>query len=255
MVTHLEIRMKQVIYCDFQVQDAHGIGQEVRQFLKQLQNLTGWDVLEVRQNQVWFNDQPLGSAPAEGSWLDCLTCALETASPDLVFIWFNDLIPTRWSDEQVGALFQEARVLMEKSAANPQYIRLNAYPPALGNPLGLHFRVIDADEAYQCALPASIWRTDYLIRMCFGLNSAWALETQVHQGLALSARGMCLPSMNMMLRGRPNVAAFFWRNQTSHCTARDCVHSLIWWAKYWVSLTLQWVAPRFYHCLYRKLHP
>ncbi len=245
--------MNRVLYCDFQSPDPHDIGQEVRQFLRTLQNLTGWDVLEVHQNQVWLNDQCLGPAPAGGSWLDCLSCALETARPDLVFIWFNDLLTTRWSAEQVIALFAEAQVLMCGPGAIAQYIRVNPLPPPLGRAHGMHFRAIEAHESYQCSLPGSIWCKSYLTEMMVGHVGCWSLEIQAHRGLALSAHRLHLPTHNMVLRGRPNVIAFRWRNRPCVHNSRDWLHSVAWVLKSSVSKGLQRRFPRFYHWLYRKL--
>ncbi|MDI9330768.1 MAG: hypothetical protein QM527_05560 [Alphaproteobacteria bacterium] len=244
--------MNKVLYCDFTQEDPHGIYPEVRRFLNTLQSLTEWGLLEVKKGQVWLNDQALGPAPEQGSWLDCLNCALETAQPDLVFIWFNDLIPTRWSPDKVMRMFAEAERLMCDQALGPQYIRLNAYPPALGIAHGMRLRSIEKQEAYQCSLPASIWHKDYLSQMLFGLSSVWTLETQMHHGRALCVHSSLLSARNMMLRGRPNVAFFWWLNRPCAYTTHDCVYSLAWCLKFYISRFLQVVSPHFYHWLYRK---
>jgi hypothetical protein len=244
--------MKKVLYCDFHPIGLNIMG-EVGRFLGQLQQATGWTRLEIVQGRIVEGGVDLGPAPAHGGWLECLNEALNLARPDLVFIWFNDLIPHEWSCRDVSLLFDQAQEQMSAAPGSASYVRLNALPPALGPKHGTAFREITAAESYQCALPASIWKAQYLRALIGCSASVWTMEAHTHQAMALSTVEIHLPHYNLLLRGHCNAWAMRRLHKLTHSDWRDWCVTMPWMLKGFVSKTLQNVSPRVYHWIYKRL--
>ena len=141
--------VQRVIYCDFHFQQAQ-ITPQVKAFLQELAQVTGWSLLFVEQQQVWSDGKRLGALPRAGSWQEQIQYALTLSDPQMVFIWFDDLVAKPWHRGKVARLFDQAERLLEREQPTPtDYVRLNPNPPVTGLPMAdKKFRLIGSNEAY-----------------------------------------------------------------------------------------------------------
>ncbi|MEY2620384.1 MAG: hypothetical protein RIT26_204 [Pseudomonadota bacterium] len=244
--------MKKVLYCDFFL-DAPQIGSQIEAFLRELARLSGWNCLFVQAGRVRENDRDLGPAP-KGDWLAGLGAALDLSHADLVFVWFDDLLPQQPDMAALADLLTQAEGLM--TTQDPQgaaYVRLNSKPPSLGPCVTHGFRVITPQEAYRCSLPASVWQADYLRQQMKSSPSCWALESLPHMRLALSASRIHLPYDNLMWRGQWSTQALWRHRMGPPMGIRAWGRLLAVSLKFRVTHRLQAAWPWLYHLILRGL--
>ncbi|MCX8522065.1 MAG: hypothetical protein ORN28_11095 [Rhodoferax sp.] len=245
--------MKHVLYCDFFLDDPE-IVNKVQSFLSQLASITGWQLLYVQHGHIQCAGQNLGSVNPHNSWTENLQKALAAAKPECVFIWFDDLVPNHWSFADIQNLFDwaECQLTQNRPATRMGYVRLNPEPCAMGPRMGDGFKKISSAEAYQCSLPASIWRVDYLQQMLAPGITAWTLEHCRHTLPAASLERHSLPYHNTMLRGHLNVI-YGWRHlKRPLLQGRALAKTLTWFFKR-IACKLLLRIPRLYHLVFQYI--
>ena len=239
--------VQRVIYCDFHFQQAQ-ITPQVKAFLQELAQVTGWSLLFVEQQQVWSDGKRLGALPRAGSWQEQIQYALTLSDPQMVFIWFDDLVAKPWHRGKVARLFDQAERLLEREQPTPtDYVRLNPNPPVTGLPMAdKKFRLIGSNEAYMSSLPASIWNAAHLRESINLSGSVWSLEWQPHRNQAVCHIDWSLRYYNTVHRGRPDALFYGWHLGIFHFNPRFWAASLWRLVKNMIRYGL-YKTPRFYH--------